>query len=229
MVGTPRSHVGVVAEGHDAGRVGIAVRGEFLHRDLRLAALHAAAEGHQHRRAADRRVEHLHEAPLRDDIVILEVVRKTLGEGLPRHFTGKGIAVFHRADPRLGIMLRPGAVDEFALEVHDLPVPVEHPHARRVRHVGHVHRIDVLLAAVAHELLHVLRLDHHRHAFLRLADGEFRGVQTAVLGLHAVEVDVQPVGQFADGDADAARSEIVRFLDEARHPTTAPTSRRLAT
>ena len=118
-------------------------------------------------------------------------------------------------------MLRPGAVDEFALEVHDLPVAVEHPHARRVRHVGHVHRLDVLLAAVSHELLHVLRLDHHRHAFLRLADGEFRGVQTAVLGLHAVEVDVQPVGQFADGDADAAGTEVVRFLDEARHLRTA--------
>ena len=52
---------------------------------------------------------------------------------------------------------------------------------------------------------------------LRLADRQFRGIQAAVLGLHTVEVDVQPVGQLADGDADAACTEVVRFLDEPRH------------
>ena len=38
---------------------------------------------------------------------------------------------------------------------------------------------------------------------------EFRPL---VLGLgHAVEVDVQPVGQLPDRDADAARAEVVRI------------------
>ena len=118
-------------------------------------------------------------------------------------------------------MLRTRAVDERPAQIHHLAPAVEHPHPRRVRHVGHVHRLDVLLAAVTHELLHVLRLDDYRHALLRLADGQLRGVQTAIFRLHPVEVDVQTVGQLADRHADTPRAEVVRFLDEARHLRTA--------
>ena len=217
MIGTPRRDPRVVAEGHDAGRVGVAVRREFLHRDLRLAALRAAAEGHQHGRTADRRVEHLHQTPLREHVVVPEVVREALGERAARDLSREGIAVLHRGDLRLGVVLRAGAVDEFAAQVHHLAVAVEHAHPSRRGHVGHMHRLDVLLAAVAHELFDVLRLDHHGHALLRLADGQLRGIQAAVLGLHAVEVDVQSVGQLADGHTHAARTEVVRLLDQARH------------
>ena len=114
-------------------------------------------------------------------------------------------------------MLRPGAVDEFTREVYDFAPFVEHPHTGRIRHVGHLDRLDILLAAVFHEPGDVFRLDDYGHALLRLADRQFRGIQAAVLGLHAVEINIQPVGQLADGDADAAGAEVVRFLDEPRH------------
>ena len=76
--------------------------------------------------------------------------------------------------------------------------------------------LDILLAAVAAELLGVLGFDDHRHTLLRLADGELRSVQTAVLHRHAVEVDVQSVGQFADRHAHAACAEVVRLLHQSR-------------
>ena len=83
--------------------------------------------------------------------------------------------------------------------------------------VGHLDGLDILLAAVTHELLGVLGLDHDGHALLRLADGQLRGVETAVFGLHAVEIDVQSVGQLADSDADTAGAEVVGLLDEPRY------------
>src|SRR5699024_2068922 len=66
-------------------------------------------------------------------------------------------------------------------------------------------------------LLPVRTLDDDGHALLRFADGQLRSVQTAVFGRHAVEVYVQPVGQLADGHADASRAEVVRLFNQARH------------
>ena len=217
VVGAPGGDIGVVAEGHDAGRIGISVRRELLHRDLRLAALRAASEGHEHRRTADRRVEHLDQTPLREHVVVAQVVGETLGKRCALDLPGKGIAVLHLADAGLGIVLRAGAVDELAAQIDHLALALEHAHAARGGYVGNMHRLDVLLAAVTHELLHVARLDDHGHALLRLADGQLRGIQTVVFRLHAVEVDVQTVGQLADGDAHAAGAEVVRLLDQARN------------
>ena len=79
VIGAPRRKEGVVAVGHDARRLGVSVDGEFLHRDLRLGALRAAAEGQQHGRSADRRVEHLNEALLRHHVVVRQVGLHALG------------------------------------------------------------------------------------------------------------------------------------------------------
>ena len=70
--------------------------------------------------------------------------------------------------------------------------------------------------AVLFEYVHILALDHDSHALLRLADRQFGRVQAAVLGRHSVEVYVEARGQLAYRDAHAARSEVVRLLDEAR-------------
>ena len=81
--------------------------------------------------------------------------------------------------------------------------------------------LDILRMAVLHETLHVAALDDHRHTLLRLAYGQLRGVQSAVLHGHAVEVYVQTGGQLANCDTDAAGTEVVRLLDQARNLRTA--------
>ena len=114
-------------------------------------------------------------------------------------------------------MLRSGAVDEFAGKVAHLHAGVEHAHPARVRHVGHVGDFDVVGPAEGHEALLVSGLHDHGHTLLGLADGEFSRVEAGIFRRHAVQVDVQSPGEFADGDGDAAGAEVVRFLDEARH------------
>lgn len=91
--------------------------------------------------------------------------------------------------------------------------------------MGH---FDILLGAVALELLFGTRFDHNGHTLLRLADRQLRRIQTAVLGRHAIEVNIQAVGQLADGYAHTARTEVVRLLDQARHFRTAEQPLQLA-
>jgi hypothetical protein len=61
---------------------------------------------------------------------------------------------------------------------------------------------DIVEGAQVHHALLVRRLDDDGHPLLGLADGEFRRVETGILRRHAVQPDVQSVGQLADGDAD---------------------------
>ncbi len=125
-------------------------------------------------------------------------------------------------------MGRAGRVDELTAEVgHDFAVSI-HAHASRVGDVGYVAHLDVLFMAIAHELFHVFRLNHHRHTLLTLRDGEFGGVESVILGGDAVKVYVEAVGELADGHAHASGSEVVRFLNEACHLRAAEQTRELA-
>ena len=65
------------------------------------------------------------------------------------------------------------------------------------------------LAAAAMNVSASSCADDDRHALLRLGDGKLGAVQTVVLLRNGVQVDVQAVGQLADGDRNAARAEVV--------------------
>ena len=58
VIRTPARKVGIVTESHNAGRVGIAIHGQFLHRYLCLGGLAASAVRHQHGGTSDGGVEH---------------------------------------------------------------------------------------------------------------------------------------------------------------------------
>ena len=113
-------------------------------------------------------------------------------------------------------MLRTGAVDERSGEIHDDLVAVEHPHSGGVGDLGHVRHLDVLAVAKSLELLLVLGFHYDGHTLLGLADGQFRGVHSAVFHRNTVKVDVQPVGKLTDGDTHSAGSEVIRFLYQSR-------------
>ena len=66
------------------------------------------------------------------------------------------------------------------------------------------------------ELLLILGLHYDGHTLLGLADGQFRGVHSAVFHGNTVKVDVQPVGKLTDGDTHPTGSEVIRFLYQSR-------------
>ena len=69
--------------------------------------------------------------------------------------------------------------------------------------------LDILLGSCGNERVYVLRTDNDSHALLRLGDSKLGAVQTVVLLRYGVQVDVQTVGQLADGNGYAARAEVV--------------------
>ena len=228
MIRAPEGEVGVVSEGHHAGRLGILVHGQFLDGDLRLGRLPLAAVRHQDGGTADGGVEHLHEALLGSHVRRAHDEDHLLFQGLPCRFALERILVLDGQDLGLRIVFRAGAVDERAGEVADLAVPVEHAHPAGIGDIGHVGDLDVVHGAEFHHPLLVGRFHDHGHPLLGLADRELRRVQAGVFRRHAVQPDVQAIGQLADGDAHAAGAEVVRLLDEFRHFRTAEKTLQLA-
>ena len=214
VIGTPGRQVGIVAKSHHAGRVGLARNGQFLDRYLRLAVLPAAAEGHQHRTPPDRGIEHLDQSLLGGHVGRGEQLLQPRLQRGARVLPAEGIVVLNRKDGRRSVMPCAGAVDETARQVGHAVRAVEDLHPPRIRDIGHIRDLDVLFCAISLETRAVGSRDDHGHPLLRLADGEFHGIEAAVFGRNAVEVDFQTVGQFADGHAHAACPEVVRFLDE---------------
>ena len=221
VVRAPDRKVRVVAEGHDAGRIGITVHRKLLYGNLRLGKLTFTAVRHEHRGTAHGRVEHLHEPLLGSDVRGSHDGEHLLRKGLSLRRTHEGILVLHGQDLRLRIMLRTGTVDEFAGKVAHLHAGIEHPHPAGIRNIGHMGHFDVIGPAEGHEALFISRFHDDGHTLMGLADGEFRRIEASILRGDAIQVDVQSPGEFADGDGDAAGAEVVRFLDETRHLRTA--------
>ena len=105
---------------------------------------------------------------------------------------------------------------------------VEHAHAARAGDIGHVRYFYIVQGAELLEFFLVCGFHHDGHALLGFADGEFRGVEAGIFGGHAVQVDVEAGGQFADGYAHAAGAEVVGLLDEAGDLRTAEQALELA-
>ena len=65
------------------------------------------------------------------------------------------------------------------------------------------------------ESFKILLFDEHGHTLLRFGDGQLSTAEAGIFDRHAVQVDVQPIGQLAHGDADAAGAEVIGLLDHA--------------
>ena len=90
-----------------------------------------------------------------------------------------------------------------------------HAHPGLFRNHGHRRGLQVLLVGECDEGIHVLGRQRYGHALLRLGNGELRAIEPIVLLGHGIQVDVQAVGQLADGHGHAAGTEVVAALDHA--------------
>ena len=203
------------AVAHTADGGGFALgHGELGHHGLDGGHLVAAAKGHEHRARADGGVKALAQALLAADVQIPGHVPELFGEGFARERHRGHLRV---RDQRAGMLFRAVGVQELTADVHDGVALPRHPEPRLLRDLGHHGGFEVFRVGIADEGVGVLRRDHHRHALLALGDGQLRAVQPLILAGHAVQVDVQAVGQLADGHAHAARAKVVAALDQPRH------------
>ncbi len=174
-----------------------------------------ATERHQHRAAADRSVKFFDKSFLRSYIGVGQVGGKLLHERVARHRAMEGVVVFNSVDGGVGIMLGTCAVDKLSLQVCHERTLVVLTHTTRVGHICHIGYFDIILSAEVLHSLTVFGLDHDGHALLRFGNRQFCRVEPRIFGWHTVEIDIQSVRQLADSHADAASTEVVRFLDKA--------------
>ena len=185
------------------------LHGDLLDHGLGRGQLVPAAEGHQDRACADGGVKPLRKASLGAGVQIVcrlqKVFRKGTGDLL---FRRDRRSCFHG-----DVFFRTVGIQKFTADIHDgIAVPV-HGEARIFR--DHCYRgcHQVFLVGQFEECFQVMRLDHHGHTLLALADGQFRAVQAVVFFRDRIQVDLKTGCQFADGDRNAAGTEIIAALD----------------
>ena len=217
MIWTPLAELRIISIGHDAGGIGISGGRELLDRNLGLGSLEHSSERHQHCRTSDGTVEHLDESSLGTYVRPTHEGVQTVLQLSGCRLGNERILVFDGSDLGLGEMPCTCAVYEITAEIHDRLAMVEHSHSGRVGHLSDMGDFYILAAAVFREHGFILSLNDNGHTLLGLADSEFGAVQAAVFDRDAVEPDVESVGKFADGDADAAGSEVIGLLYERSH------------
>ena len=99
--------------------------------------------------------------------------------------------------------------------IDDLPALEQHLHTAVVRHDGDGRSCQVLFRGQADKGVLIFGRDDDGHALLRFGNGQLRARKPFIFEGDAVEVDDKPVGEFADGDGDAARAEVVALFDHA--------------
>ena len=226
LVGALLHQLRMEAVGHAGHGVRHAMKdGQLGHHGLVGGQLALAAKGHEHRGRADGGVE-----PLGQPLLGADVQAAHHGGQLFRHsVTGEGHlrhAVVGHGDA--GMLLRAVGIQEFPAQVNDGRALPGHAQARLGGDLRHHGGLQVLVIGRLQEGFYILGGQHHGHALLGLGNGQLGAVQAVILLGHAVQVDHQAVGQFADGHAHAARAKVVAALDEAGHLAVAEQALQLA-
>ena len=215
--GAPAELVGVEAIGHNGHRVALAVeQRQFANHRLGGCQLVATAEGHHHAAGTDGAIEHLDKALLRAYVEVGEGVEpKAFYVGINRFI--RLYRLVRHSDRDGGLLMGTVGVDEAAAEVNNLLASPADDHTRFFGDSGHDGGFEVFLVCVPQHLVDILRVDDDGHTLLAFADGQLGAVEAGVFFGDLVKIDLQTVGQLADGDADAASAEVVTLLDKAGH------------
>ena len=207
--------VGITAPGHNAALLGRLPRqhGQQRRHRLRGGALRLAAKRHEQRERTDGRVEALGQSTAgRAPEAARHVAQRV------RH--GSGL-LLPRCDADARVLDRAVRVEERTRKVGDRLAAPAHHHAGALGHDRDAVGLQVFSLRGGDEFRLILRRDDDGHALLRFGDRKLGAVEALVLLAHGVEVDLQTIGQLADGDGHAARAEVIAALDKAGDLTVA--------
>lgn len=79
---------------------------------------------------------------------------------------------------------------------------------------GHHGGLQIFLVSQLHEAGRILLLHHHGHSLLGFTDGQFRAVQALIFFRYLVQVNLQALGQLANGHGDTAGPKVVAAFDQ---------------
>ena len=217
--------VGVVAPGHAGAGVGLTIHGQLCHHGVLGGQLVSTAKGHQDGGGTNGAVEPLRKALLAADVQVAHHVLHLLAEGDAGPLGLPDGTLLHMD---VLVLLRTVGVQELTADVDDGHAVPHHVQALFLGDLCHGGRLKVFLGGNGDELVHILGGKGHSHALLALADGQLGAVQAVILLGDLVQVDIQAIGQLADGNGNAARTKVVAALDHLAGILTAEQALELA-
>ena len=233
VIRAPGRQIGVEAEAHHGDGVGLPSQDRKLGgHGLGLCQLIFAAIGHGHGSGADTGVKTLDQSFLGTGIEILQAGQKGSGEQVLlaaafriliqdlRDASGsellKIVVLFIRhPDRNVRFLMGAVGIEEGSGNIHNGSASPVHDQPGLFGHHCHNDRLQVLFGRVAHEFIQVFGGHNDRHSLLGFGDGQFCAVQTFILLGYQIQINVQAVRQFADGDRNAARAEVIALFDQS--------------
>ena len=173
---------------------------------------------HQNGACADGSIETLGKALLAADLEAGEVLCERLVQRFVFKASRYGVAVVFRfircGDERVCVLRHTVRIEECTAQVDYAIAAPLHLKSRLFGDDGHDLRIEVFLLRLGAEFLHILRVEHDRHTLLRFGNRKLGAVEALVLLRDFVQINLKARCKLADGDAHAARAEVVAALDE---------------
>ena len=214
MERTPHSELRVEAVAHDRCRFRLTLCYRQLRsHSCRRSELVFAAERHQHRSRSDRAVESFDQALLAAAVQVCQqlLFRLRLHENVSQ-LAGRLLYSLWISSESFCKLLRSVCVQEISAEIEDAFFSPVHPDSVRVGHLCDRSGLEVFLSCILYEFLLFVGIDHDCHSFLRLRDRKLCAVEAVVLLRHEIEVDLETVGQLADGYRHTAGTEVIAAL-----------------
>ena len=231
MVRAPRGNFRVESESHRRSRFRFALHRQFRRTAFRRRQLIFPAVRHENRPSADRRIELFHQTALTANVELFEIVepvrpyiaRKTSTRIIP-----------DRRNSNAGVLPDAVGVQKIAADIYNFAAAPAHNQRIFIRYLGDNVRLHVFRVRVLQKFRQIFRRQHDRHAFLRFGNCQLGAVKPLVLFAHGVQINIEPVRQFADRYSHAARAEIVAALNQptdfrvSEQPLDFPLGKRIA-
>ena len=219
VIRTPRGQIRIKAIAHHGDGLGLSVRYRHLgHHGLGLRSLIAASVRHQHAGRADGTVEHLHKSSLGTDIQVRECFQPLCAHIRDiRAGKQRTVAAGRDLHAHGSLLMSPVGIQERSFDVYDLFIPPYEHQAGFLRHHSDRDCLQILFSCILQKSVHIGRIHHHGHPLLGFGDGDLGSVKACVFLWHFVEIHPQAVGEFSDGDRDAACAEVVALFDQEAH------------
>ena len=211
MVGGFLGNEGVIAPCHVRAGVGVLLfHRNLVYHSLNGGELMYTAKGHEHRARTDGGVKALTKTATGADI---EVTCQSSHAACK--VSGNVLSIRLCLGQRdIHVLLCTVGIQEFTGKVNDDVAVPGHSQSLLRLDACYAGCFKVLGKRQLAEAISILGSNHNSHSLLAFADGKLGAVQALVLLGHGVQINIQTVGQLADGNRNTACAKVVAALDQ---------------
>ena len=105
-------------------------------------------------------------------------------------------------------------IQECSTNIYNLFISPDQYQSRCLCHNRNLYCFQVFFIGILQEFFHICRIYYNSHTFLRFRNCDLSSIQTCIFLRYFVQVDLQSVCQFSDGNRYSAGTEVITFLNQ---------------